>query len=593
MNEKNMKIIPPHSDVFGYKAMTESEIIRAIEEFSSLTIIHMCTKLMLFLCSEGAQNPDKQTELALGLLNQETRERLQAYIEKGEAEGAKFVLFHHVPVMMMLKLNLEHNDETGLEITDEATRTKFVSILYSLADIWMNETRLTSLIGDGSQRRTFIDQFRAYSARQYLLEVGAEPMINQITRGRALLDIVRKDTRIPFDDTFKSATGLELDMYLEIMLMIAAQWTVAVDLTKLDEMSVRTTTEYFKHTTLKEADIEAFLKIVGFDKSDYKSLNQDYLSKIDLKDGLTNFITFMNKPVLRYDDKFLCLSPDFLLLQFTEGPYNIVREALKGTKYAERLPQLWGDAYEEYALARLDSIFGKANNKKLKDNDGKESIDALIDLGDVALMVEVKYPHWSFKARTTGQKKDMHNYLERIVRYRPIKEKLGQPKVDKKKGLGQIKYFVEKADDGRLVPPFKLEGKFLVPVLILGEGFPPDSFNREFIESYAGTEGCLISKDERLMPFILITSEELELIESLKETIGLDDTQKLLMGYVIQFDPKTRPQRYVERPSSFKNDIINRKISVPNSKYLKDRSKAEFDPVRKYFKKGEAPESVK
>ena len=141
---------------------------------------------------------------------------------------------------------------------------------------------------------------------------------------------------------------------------------------------------------------------------------------------LVNFITFMKKPILRYDDKFLCLSPNFLLLQLTDGPYNIVREALKGTKHEPILPIVWGDAYEKYALERLSATFGKSVHLKLKDKNGAESVDALIDLDDVILVAEVKYPHWSFKARITGKREDMHGYMDKIARYKPKKEKLGQ-----------------------------------------------------------------------------------------------------------------------------------------------------------------------
>ena len=586
MYGKNTLIIPTHKDVFGDEAKTEAQIIEGLKEFSSLTILHMSTKLMLFLNSAGAKRPDKQTELAVGLLNQETRERLQTFIENSDEDAPNILIFHHCPVMMMVKLNLEHNDEGGLEITTEETRTKFASLLISLSDIWLADNRLKGGAGNKRQRKYFIEGFRAYQARQFLQENDSEPMINLLTRGRYFLDKARADKRLSFDDTFKAATGMELTLYMDILLMLTAQWTINVDTTKLDDISVRSVEEYFKHTTLKAEDIDRFLDIVGFQMNDYNALNNTYLEMIGMPDDdhLVNFITFMKKPVLRYDNKFLCLSPNFLLLQLTEGPYNIVREALKGTRQEQILPIVWGDAYEQYALERLGATFGKVAYQKLKDNKGSETVDALIDLGDVALIVEIKYPHWSFKARITGKREDMHGYMDKIARYRPKKEKLGQPKVDKKKGLGQIKQFIEKVQAGSITSPVDISKKLLVPVLIVGEEYPVDPLNRQFLEGFAGTEGCLISKDKRIMPFVLLTSEELELIESLVESIGLEETKKLFMAYVMRFHPDHREAGYIKRPTSFKNEIFNRKISVPNNKFMKAQSKAAFEPVRAHFK---------
>lgn len=594
MYGKNIKIIPTHEDVFNEKAKSETEIIEGIKEFSSLTILHLCTKLMLFLNSSGAHSPAKQTELALGLLNQETRNRLQNFIESSEEDDPNIIIFHHCPVMMMVKLNLEHNDRDGLNVDTEETRTKFASLLISLCDIWLHNERLKGGVGNARQRRYFLEGFRAYQARQFLQENDSEPMINLLTRGRYIIDKVRADKRLDFDSTFKAATGMELTLYMDILLMLMAQWTINVDIKKLDDISVRSTEEYFKHTTLTAESIDKFLDIVGFKMDDYSELNKTNLQVIGMPNdsNLVNFITFMKKPILRYDNKFLCLSPNFLLLQLTEGPYNIVREAIKGTKYEQILPAVWGDVYEQYALERLDATFSGSVHQKIKDKNGDETIDALVDLTDVALLIEVKYPHWSFRARITGSREDMHGYMDKIARYKPKKEQLGKAKVNKKKGLGQIKQFVEKVDNELATPPADLTNKLLVPLLIVGEEYPVDPINRQLLEGWATGEQCVITKDRRVTPFILITSEELELIESLVEGIGLEETKKLFMAYVMRFHPERREAEYVKRPTSFKNEVFNRGIKVPNNKFMKAQSKAAFEPVRKYFKKNQVPSSI-
>src|SRR5690606_29712499 len=131
-------------------------------------------------------------------------------------------------------------------------------------------------------------------------------------------------------------------------------------------------------------------------------------------------------------------------------------------------------------------------------------------------------------------------------------------------------------------------------LLIVGEEYPVDPINRQLLEGWATSEDCLITKDKRVMPFVLITSEELELIESLVEGISLEETKKLFMAYVMRLHPDHREAEYFKRPTSFKNEIFNRGISVPNNKFMKAQSGAAFEPVRKYFKKkSDTPESIK
>lgn len=589
MYEKNVRIIPSHQDVFGLKSKSELQIIEILKEFHSLAILHMCTKLMLFLNSSGSHNPTEQTKLAKGLLCQNDCDRLQAFIDARDEDDSSIVIFHHVPVMMLIKLNLEHNDKTGLNIDTEEARTKFASILISLCDIWLNDGRFNIKSGDKRVRRYVIEGFRALQAAQLLQENNSEPMINLLARGRYLIDGVRMDIRLNFDSVFESSVGLKLSVYLDILLMIMVQWTVIVDVAKLDEESVRSTGKFFENTTLCLGDIDKFLDIVGFDMECYKEINKKYLGLINMPNDKThnNFITFMNKPILRYEDKFLCLSPNFLSLQLTDGPYNIVREALKGTIGEKLLPIILGDVYERYIIDRLSSAFGKLVYKKPDDGHGNEMIDLVIDLGDVVIVVEIKYPHWSFKARITGKRADMHGYMNRIARYNPKKEALGFPPVNKKKGLGQIKYFIEQVDSGALKSPVSLEDKIIIPLLIVGEEYPCDPMNRDLLEDYASNEGCLLLRDKRISPFVLLNSEEVELIESLVEELGIEKTKEILISYIESLKSGNRSVIYTKRPTSFKNEVMKMKITVPNNQFIKQKSRESLELVRGYFQKGE------
>jgi hypothetical protein len=299
---------------------------------------------------------------------------------------------------------------------------------------------------------------------------------------------------------------------------------------------------------------------------------------------LVNFITFMTKPIVRFDDRFICLSPRFLLLQLTDGPYNIVREAIKGTGQSPQLPTVWGDVYEKYVVERFKSAFGDSAYPNIADKSGREALDLLIDLGEATLLIEIKYPHWPFKARITGKRADMHSYLARIAKYNPRADKKGGPKTNDKKGFGQIKQFIEKVDAHEVTPPVDLNTKPLIPVLVLGEEYPCDPFNRSYLEDYAACEGCLILNDKRVLPFILLTTEDVELIESLAEELGADRAKELIFQYAMRFHPKFKEEQVIKQATSFKNEIFNQGIRVKNSKFMSAQRKQAFELALKHFK---------
>lgn len=579
---KNVKVIPTHQDVFGVRGKTEKEVISGLREFSSAAILHICTKLMLFLNSPNALNPEKQVELVGQLLDLETRKRLAEFIK--EQSTPDIVFFHHMPVLMLIKLNLEHNDVSGLEINDDATRTKFVSILVSVCDMWVTNEPLQKL-GNRRMTKQFKEGFRIYQAKQFLLE-GNEPVINMVARGRYLIDDLKKIPALKLEELFERGTGIKVDMYLDILFMIMTQWTIGSETKTLNEIAIRNIDRFFEQTTLKRNDIDKFLQVVGFNYADFKTLNGDMTKRVGM-DGdtsINNLVLFMSKPVLRYNDNFICLSPNFLALQLTQGVYNVVREELKNENDPDLLAKEWGQAYERYIVARLTSAFGKLFTPNVLDNSGKEALDGIVDLGEAALLIEIKYPHWSYRARMSGKRDDMHGFMEKIAAF-PKTDKRGRPKgnVKKAKGLGQIKHFVLKLNEGKINPPFALDKKALIPVLILGEEFPCDPINRELLEGYAASAQCTIA-DERALPFILLTSEDVELIEALVEAGKLEDVKKYLIGYSIDFHPKRRKPSYTERASSFKNKIYNLNLKVPNSKFMKKQLDTHTKPLKRHFK---------
>jgi hypothetical protein len=193
--------------------------------------------------------------------------------------------------------------------------------------------------------------------------------------------------------------------------------------------------------------------------------------------------------------------------------------------------------------------------------------------------VEIKYPHWTYRARLTGVREDMRKFVDKFMRFTPRKLKPGAPIDKSKKGLGQIKNFVLKYHAGEVETRVNMDNKIITPILILGEPFPPDPMNRVWLEGLAGTAGCVIPNTK---PFILLTSEEVELLESIAEDKGADVAVKLLSDYSRMF--KQRAVKY-DIPSSFRNMLIQSKLQVRNNKFLKRQLDDFSDEVIKHLKK--------
>lgn len=418
------------------------------------------------------------------------------------------------------------------------------------------------------------------AARNDAVHVTLEPVINLLARGRYLIDKVRQVPELDFDNLFLSATGITVDLYMEILFMVMTQWSIKSDENKLDDIAIRSIKQFFKFTDLTEEQIEKFMNLVSFEEGDYTVLRNTMLERTGMKsDDPGNFIVFVDRPIMRFGEFFICINNHFLALKLVSGPYRIIEQALKSTRHPNLLVDAWGDVYEQYINERMSSAFGAHYLADIKDKSGQQVIDGLLDRPHEAFPVEVKYPHWTFKARITGGRDEMRKYVHKFMRYKPYKEKPGAPVRRDKKGVGQIKQFAEKLTKNDIESRVTVGNKVLTPILVLGEEFPPDPMNRKWLEGIAASEGCIIKNAK---PFILLSSEEVELLESFAEQLGVDETVRLISEYAQQF--KTGKTIY-DLPSSFKNMAISAGVKTNNNKFLHKQLRAFEIDVKKHLKK--------
>lgn len=568
----NIVTIPTHLDICGTQAKRIAQIEQELKDYSSYAVLHVCTKLMLLLTSDKANSPEVQGSLAAELLDSDSIERLRAFLKANSDSRQQF--FHHKSVLMLLKLNLEKNDPEGKNIETPEDKAKIGSWLLSFTGMWIPNERIAN-----RGRKYFYENLRINMSQQYLQESN-EKIINLLARGDYLIEKVQAVKSLEFGKLFKEATGITVELYVEILFMVMTQWTIDTGNQNLDDIAIRNVDQFFQNTKLKREDIDAFMKIIGFRIEEFDDLKKTALQKVRLNDGPDNFIAFIEKPILLYESNFICISPTFLALKLTEGPYRVVEEALKDKKNKNQLADEWSLAYEAYVNERLAKTF-KNCNPNIKEANSES--DNLISTKKCGLLVETKYTHWTFTARVTGAKADMKGYLGRIARYKKWKPKPGQPWSFKKLGLGQIKQFYEDIQ-GKL-SDYDLVDKPIIPLLVLGEGFPFDPGNRQFLEDFAIRENCII-KEKHVLPFITVDSSELELMESFSQKFGEDYVVELLAQYATSLDMKKARQTPVhQRSTSLHNFFYATGETTKNNDFLRSKLDKLSERVLKHMMK--------
>lgn len=585
---KSTAVMPPYSEIYLSSRKTVRQITQEMQKYHPRAITHMCAQLSILLSSDKAMMPESQVKIAQGIMSPEARQRLKEYIEKAEkgatSKPSYWGFFHSVPLMMLLKINLESNTPGGAEINTEEARNDVAMWLFSLTDMWS-----TGVTISGLPKPRMKESLRIFNAKQWLIGTNTEPVLNTLARGMSLIKIVKRDTRINCADIFEKATGLTLEEYYSLLFMILSDWRIETTPKSLDEIAVRTPGKFFEETTVADDKVKRFISLLGFTVEEYPDLQAKYTQDAQLSEDIpTNFLCFMHKPLLYYEDKFLCVSPHFLAMKMTEGPYRIIEEELKANeRNRQTFAQMWGDAFETYTHERLNKIFpgGKYHESPLT-LEGVKTIDGIAEGPNAVFLLEYKFAHWKFVARLLPTKENTNDFLSKVVSYNPRFDKKlhKKEKKGKKKGLGQIKYYLEQIDDGKCKSPVDLTSNYIFPVLVLGEEYPPDPFNREHIEGYASSVGCYISS-ANAQPFIVLSSEEIELLESISEKHGAEMATKMLAVYSRSFTPsRIRNLGYLNRPTSFKNELINAGFAVENNSSLQEQLDELFEETKKYFK---------
>jgi hypothetical protein len=580
-------IIPKYADVFKIPVKKDAQIIAELCEYDSNAVINVCSKISITLNADLQKRLEVQAKIARDLLNDEHWQNVLDF-EKQQLEedenNPSITIFHHVPVMMLLKLNLENNTASGKDIQTDEDRDLLASWLIALTEKISQDTEAKNLSLRPFQYRK--EALRMFFAKQFLLSAEPDPLIHLVGRSEAILGFIKADNTLDCQTIFVSATGLTIDEYQHLLMMLLTGWKILGDEKTLDEIAVRSIDQYFTHTNLPREKIKRFVNLLSFDITEYAELQKQYSTQANVKANInTNFICFIQKPLLKYGDNFMCVSPNFLALKMTEGVYRLIEDQVRAdnTKH-NKLAQMWGAAFEKYIHERFEQMLGDKYYSNPPALRGSETIDGIAELKDTVLLLEYKYAHWSYKARFIADRTEMKRFLEKIIRYRPRFDQTKKKNISKKKGLGQIRHYVDNVFNSTYSSPYNLENKALLPIVVIGEEYPFDPLNRMYIEGFAASQECHF-KYPHALPFIVLSAEEIEILQAIIDEKGIDIVEQILTRYSELLRPsKSRTRGLPDRITSLRNELINEGFQVPNSRFMKSQLDGMFNNVRKYFK---------
>lgn len=549
---KSVRIILTATELYRKPAYDIDNVIERIKLYDRDAVLIVLSKWQLMLRQRHSKDPYWQFHFIKHFLSRSQYKRL-----RNNLQNKPRLAVTEDAVLSLMKINLEHNTPGGNEISQNKDSKGLFKLLISINSHYVKEVLPEIKKNRQEYRDEIIEELR-YSMAKQALGINASEILHEIYRGKRIINHLNAVHPI-FKQKFLEGAGIELEEYYEILFLLLLDWGYLIGNKTPDKTVFKNIEQYFSKSSIDLRKVQKVLALHSFEADEFQNLHRQYTQEGNLQDidDQWNFILFFNRQMVHLEKGLLCLSPDALTMQLSEGPYNIVRRQLKAdnaTRSLSELPNWWGEAYEDYIIERLQNTFKDkltATNVTLRT--GGQSIDAVVELDDMVLLVEIKYPHWKFATRVNPTKDDVLSHISKFV--------------DRNKGLGQINKFLEHNANGNLTQEFNFDDKFILPVLILGEEFPFDPFNRQLITDYA-KENNLLPDGERILPYIILTSNEVEIMEGFAEQYSVRQVKNFLGMYSGGFlDSSEKPD--LEKPTTFLNIFVMNNVVVQNSEALK------------------------
>lgn len=506
----------------GFDGMDRVE--KEIKDYNLYSVLETCAKISITLLHRGITNPLGQAELLNGIFPDKAQ-RIKFYeTARAISAGSPWAIFNHQSVLTLAKLALINCPyKGGKSVTNEDVEKLGYWLLHINDKCFSEETHRGIELPSREHER---ERLREALARYQFFHT-SERLPYRIGRYRWIVKYFRRHVphEIDLDDLFEKATGISLEDYMAVCASLLVKW-VNLSSKKKDgaDLSnwVTCTEAYFRETKLEPEIVDKVLDLISMLPQEFKRHYEDSVDLV-LKGNEQfhyNFLPFAWRPLIWFQDKkcFICPSTSFLFDKASEGIYRNIETYLRESKQ-EKLRQTfsiaWGYAFEEYIGKSLSNAFGENYYLNPEDEKGVEMIDGILDSSSFVFLFETKSLHWPYSTMVTGKLSDEDS---------PIKQLFTE------KGLVQIRNLLDKYNNGEWELPVDPKGKKFVPVLVVSESMPYDTYNRKLYEEYADQVSSFVRKTG-VLPFIILNAEEVEILESIALQCGKEEAIQILSEY--------------------------------------------------------------
>ncbi|HEX2049075.1 MAG TPA: hypothetical protein VHJ34_00410 [Actinomycetota bacterium] len=250
---------------------------------------------------------------------------------------------------------------------------------------------------------------------------------------------------------------------------------------------------------------ERFFRLVADTEEGFNRRFRERLAPFD-------YLPFQQTPVLRGGNGLLVLDIDFLWDRITTGLYWLVHDHEKSA-HGERARDQWTHAYAEMIeksvvdqlITLAPPLLGTEERAFYSEDDigrafnGKRC-DAAIDVGHAIVLYEIVSGQLSTATRIEGSVAAFHSDTERLV-------------LKKCRQLDAVARDILK-DERPLTSARRVDLR-VIPVVVVGGGYPVHSFTVEYIRDQLRRERCLIHAS--IEDVCVIDLRELEMLEGLAE----------------------------------------------------------------------------
>jgi hypothetical protein len=242
-----------------------------------------------------------------------------------------------------------------------------------------------------------------------------------------------------------------------------------------------------------------------------------FASEFEYSEEAYDFLPFQARPVARLGDELLVIDETYLLQKFsTLGLFWAIHDNERdhhGSRYRRAWNHAHGELIELLVTERLratapptrdrpdyGSFYSEEEMKQAYP--GSRVGDAAVDYGDYFLLFEVTGGHPVIGTRVAGD----------LVKFEDDTRKLILDEAEQLHVASQPLLTNQKRLTGYDPPPKRK----LVPILVVGGGYPADALSRGYVSEVIAQEGWL--KHDAIEPLCILDLPEVEILERLRET---------------------------------------------------------------------------